>query len=564
MGEYERLSPDETEIVLPAEQMALRSTKFTEASFVDASMMVYEKSNRFALSYFGISRNEQSLLLSGLVSAHNINRMNPYTEEEKQAGIQCYVPIKHVARMMGYNIEDKNKTFYKAVRNAAAKLTSSKSLMLENDDHTGFSVFNIISQVDYNKDNDGMVAFKFSPGASELFLDNKSNFTLYSLILANKMRKIGKSGAVSLHEVLRTEFYKAERSEKGYVEVYYDFIDFKCKLFLVNTNVNTVRKILENPRYHLDLLKNNDALAYERALSIESLDVSTKEAIRKIRSSEEYKKISAYKKSPEYKRAIADLKKMQVGTEEYEALYQSKVKAVTDLDHRLQMLENSIICQYTDWSDFRRRVLIPSQKAFLEAIRDTNLMDMMFEYKPYSYKGKVIGIHFTVYTVEAYKKKEKEQGVQISLFEYLKERGYDEYNPMEASVYDEIGGAEKVATKKKKKKEKVEVTLGKIEQYIRENPVMKESLSATDMFALAKLADFEVFKEKYDMMKDNVGEIKNPVAWLTSAIKNDYRPAASNVSTTYGSKQGNYNSFHNFEQREYDFDAIEQELLSNK
>lgn len=554
-----RINPEDTEIIYKesADQIARRSTKFTEDSFADEHMMVYEKSNRFALSYYGISKNQQSLLLSGLVSAYNINKANPYTEEEKANGIQCYVPIRHVAKMMGYDIEDSNKTFYRAVKNAAMQLTSARSMMIENDDHTGFSVFNIISQVDYNKDNDGMVGFKFSPGASELFLNNDSNFTLYSLILANKMKKLGKSGAVSLHEVLKTDFYKAQKSEKGYVNVYYDFIDFKCKLFLVNTNVDTVRKILENPRYRPDLLANNDALAYERAESIESLDQSTKESIRKIKQSDEYKRINAYKKTAEYKQAVSKLKKLKVGTEEYEKLYQEKIKEVTDLEHRLQLLDNSIICQYTDWSDFRKRILIPSQKAFLEAIRDTNLMEMMFEYKPYSFKGKVIGIYFTVYTVESYKRKEMEEGVQISLFDYLKERGYDDSNPMEASLYEELGGADKVAGKKKKKQERMEVTLVKIEQYLKEKPYSKtSSLSAIEMLEISKMADFDFIKEKYDMMCQKADEIENPVAWLKAAIKNDYRPHKE-ISSTYGT-----NKF-GIEQRDYDFQKLEKELISN-
>lgn len=527
----------DVEIVDEYGQDLIRSTKFTDESFEDKNQMVYEKSNAFALSYYGISRNEQSLLLAGLVSVYNVNKANPYTESEIAAGIQCHVPIQHVAKMMGYDVTDKkNKSFYRAVKTAAVRLTNSKSILKENEDKTGFSVFNIISQVDYNNNNDGRVTFKFSPGASELFLDNKRNFTLYSLILKNKMEKNGKNGAVRLHEVLRTDFYKAEKSEKGFYQVYYDFIDFKCKLFLINTNNPTVKTILNNPRYRLDQIINNDNLAYERALAIENLDTIVRENIKNIKESEEYKKITEYKKSKEFREARNRLKMLQQGTPEYEDIYRTKIYPVIEIEQRLQNQLNNIVCQYTEWTDFRKRILVPAQKAFLETIRDTDLLDMMFEYKPYSYKGKVIGIHFTIYTIDAYKRKEREQGVQISIFDYLNER-----NPgiaaSDIEVYDDIGGADKVGgkpAKRKKKLEKIDVTLSKLETYIKSVPTDKRiELSATEMFSIAKVADFEIIKEKYDMMLTQRNRIATPVAWLTAAIKGDFKENTQKVTNPF-------------------------------
>lgn len=527
----------DVEVVDEYGQDLIRSTKFTDESFEDKNQMVYEKSNAFALSYYGISRNEQSLLLAGLVSVYNVNKANPYTESEIAAGIQCHVPIQHVAKMMGYDVTDKkNKSFYRAVKTAAVKLTNSKAILKENDDKTGFSVFNIISQVDYNNNNDGRVTFKFSPGASELFLDNKRNFTLYSLILKNKMEKNGKNGAVRLHEVLRTDFYKAEKNEKGFYQVYYDFVDFKCKLFLINTNNPTVKSILNNPRYSLDKIVNNDNLAYERALAIENLDVIARENIKKIKQSEEYNKITKYKKSKEFSEARKRLKMLQQGSPEYEEIYKNKIYPVIEIEQRLQNQFNNIVCQYTEWTDFRKRILVPAQKAFLETIRDTDLLDMMFEYKPYSYKGKVIGIHFTIYTIDAYKKKEREQGVQISIFDYLNERN-PSISSSDIEVYDDIGGADKVGgkpDKKKKKLEKIDITLSKLENYIKSIPESRRiELSATDMFALAKTADFDVLKEKYDLMLTQNNRIETPVAWLKAAIKGDFKENAKNSTNGF-------------------------------
>lgn len=559
-----KLKEEDVEVISSDDLIHKRSTKFTENAFEDPKAMVYEKSNAFALSYYGISKSEQSLLLAGLVAAYNVNKAAPYTEAEKEAGIQCYVPIKHVAKMMGYDITDKNKkSFYMTIKSAATKLTKAKGNLIEKEDHNGFSVFVVISQIDYNKFNDGQIAFKFSPGASDLFLNNEKDFTLYSLILANKMRAIGRSYAVSLHEVLRTSFYKAKRSERGFVEVYYDFIDFKCKLFLINTNNAIVQNILNDPRYQTNFLLNNDKLAYERALQIEALDVPIKEKIKQLKGSKEYKRIQEYKKSTEYKEAVKHLKNLAIGSEEYENLYATKIKEVADMDQQLMMLQNAIICQYSEWKDFSKRILIPSQKAFLEAIRDTDLMDMMFEYKPYCYKRKAIGICFTIYTVDAYKKKELEQGVQMSLFDYLKEKEGEESMTPPREIYEDVGGARKHAPVPKRirlssKRESVYETLSKIEPYIKSNTVSgMENLTAAEMLSLANLCDFEYFKEKYDMMKEKQG-IKSPMAWLTSAIKENYQPGPNESR-----EAGNAGQFNQFLKRDYDFEQLEKELIDN-
>ena len=568
--EYERISPDEIEVISPnSETIMSRSTRFTEESFTDTTVMVYEKSNAFALSYYGISRIEQSLLLAGLVSARNVNRANPYTQAEKEAGIQCHVPIAHVARMMGYDVDNKKlKSYYSTIKAAAIKLTNSASILLENEDKTQFSVFNLISQVDYNLNNDGRISFKFSPGASPLFIDNKDKFALYSLILKNKMEKLGATGAVRLHEALKTDFYKAESSKTGTYDVYYDFVDFKCKLYLINTNNKTVIDILTNPRYSLERIQSNDNLAYERALAIEELDAPTKETIANIKNSKEYKEIQLYKKTDEYKAALAKMKKMSPDDSEYDSLYNDKIKRVVDMEKRLQNQLNSIVCQYNEWGDFRKRILVPAQKAFLETFRDTDLMDMMFEYKPYRYKGKVIGIYFTLFTIEAYKQKEKSKGVQISIFDYIKEK--EEMNAsLDTNIYDEIGGADKVnpggmAGKKRGRKKgsgNVQTILKEFEDYINNIPEEKRiSFSASEMYAICKLTDIETIKEKYNIMISQSTDIESPVAWMTAAIKNNY-PASSGDGKRKSS--GAATQFNQMMEQNYNFEELEKEILAN-
>ena len=80
-----KLKEEEVEVISSDDLIHRRSTRFTENAFDDPKAMVYEKSNAFALSYYGISKTEQSLLLAGLVAAYNVNKAAPYTEEEKKA-----------------------------------------------------------------------------------------------------------------------------------------------------------------------------------------------------------------------------------------------------------------------------------------------------------------------------------------------------------------------------------------------------------------------------------------------------------------------------------------------
>ena len=84
-----------------------------------------------------------------------------------------------------------------------------------------------------------------------------------------------------------------------------------------------------------------------------------------------------------------------------------------------------------------------------------------------------------------------------------------------------------------------------------------ENLTAAEMLSLANLCDFEYFKEKYDMMKEKQG-IKSPMAWLTSAIKENYQPGPNESR-----EAGNAGQFNQFLKRDYDFEQLEKELIDN-
>ena len=64
-------------------------------------------------------------------------------------------------------------------------------------------------------------------------------------------------------------------------------------------------------------------------------------------------------------------------------------------------------------------------------------------------------------------------------------------------------------------------------------------------------SDINIIKEKYDLSQ-NVSEIGNIVGWMIKAIKEDY---------TIPKDKTKVGSFNDYEQRDYDFDALEKKLL---
>lgn len=578
------MSKNETELIkIPEEDIEVlpispvRSAKFTSESFTDRDVMVYEKNNAFALSYYGMSRIEQSLLCAGLVIAYNENKKEPFSKYAIEQGLQLSASIQDVAKIMGYEVGEGNKSFYKTIKQAALRLSKNNTFLRENATQTGFSIYNLISQIDYNKDNDGCIKYVFSPGASENFLNNNDNFTPYSMILRNQVDTNGKNTAVRLLEVLKTDLYRAKKKP---FQRYYDYVDIRAKLDLIDVHNPVFIKILENKRYSLKNVLDDSELALERLKMVEDIDSITRENITRLKNSEEYKNIIKYRKSAEFKALKTRLKELQ-GTPEYEVLYREKMMPVIEMENKMQHLLHSIVVQYSDWSDFKKRVLIPAQKAFLQVYKDADLMDLMFEYKPVYYKSKVIGVIFTIYTVEDYKKKELENGVQISIFDYINEKESvtsnstataalletktDSVNVISEQMKKEM--KKKTTAKKIKKEENLETTVELFENYIKQYPSKERiELSALEIMKLSKLADFEVLRDKYSLMLQQT-YVNSPIAWMTTAVKENYSSPVA--SSAVKKKKDGYNSkdqFNQFIRNDYEpefFKELENNILAN-
>ncbi|BDB03813.1 replication initiation protein [Clostridium botulinum] len=76
------------------------------------------------------------------------------------------------------------------------------------------------------------------------------------------------------------------------------------------------------------------------------------------------------------------------------------------------------------------------------------------------------------------------------------------------------------------------------------------NLQAKQIYDVAK-GDIDLIKEKYNIAKEN-NNIKSIVAFMVSALKEDYKGAISKVKV---------DRFNDFEQRSYDFEKLESQLL---
>lgn len=484
---------------------SVMQTSFDEQSFNNVKLMMYEKSNAFALAYYSMSGNAQKLLIAALTCVHNINHEKPLTEKEKRDGFWIAVPIKHVAMLMGCDLK-KNKNFYRTVKESAENLVELHVTMESKDGNSqSFDVFTVIPRIMYNPNGDGNVYFNFAGGTSQYYLDNSGDFTKYSLMLSQKVGEKGDLAAVRLAEVLKTSLYKANLSKTGLVSVYYDYVDLRAMLSLVDVDDPAVKNIMKSNKYS-DYI-HNGRVAYERVKAIKELDgwLNESESLRSKKS------------------------------------------------HR--------VARFSTYGNFRKLVLLPAQKVFAQCIKEfPDLMDMMFEFEPRKYNGEVIGIYFTVYTVEGYMAKEASNGVQLSLFDILEENN-DVSKTVERGMYEDISAVRITeAPEEKTKKRETEDNLQKLANFYDSLDCPKYPLTMTDLITLSQTAAAEIVIEKYKMMSKKNG-IKNPVKWLVAAIRDNYQDEDSSVYSS-SSRKTKYKN-HNFEQREYDFEDLEKKLISN-
>lgn len=96
---------------------------------------------------------------------------------------------------------------------------------------------------------------------------------------------------------------------------------------------------------------------------------------------------------------------------------------------------------------------------------------------------------------------------------------------------------------------------------------ISENIKTRDLKAIAKAADYDIDKIRTAYEKaQKAGNIENIVGWIIAAIKNGYSDPVSKNDAGTGRKENRKprNNFHNFSERDYDMDELEERLLKRQ
>lgn len=521
-------TPEEKKI----EQTAIKQAKtpnFTEEDFENADLMKYEKANKLALGYYGMNRNSKKLMTAALVLAWNINKMVKLTESELEEGFWVGAPIAHVGKLMGYDIKPgemkKSRYVYQAINDSIDGVFDAK---IKSVDEKNMSIeeFVLIDRILYNPDETGRCYFHINGGTCKYVINNGGSFTVYSLILNNYLDKNGTAVAADLYEILKTQLYLAEKNALGQTKLYMDYIDLRAKLNLINVNDPRVDDMLHDKRFaNYD---KDEEVAYRRLLELERFD----ENIDKVHQGNKLK-----------------------------------------------------VSSYNKYKHFRERVLAPTQEAFLNCYRNyPDLMPFMFDFEPKKYKGKTIGILFTVYTIDAFRQKLAAEGRQMTIFDLPSEIRLLESRQEIAETFESAGSTYKASNEEVKKimdsdakrktdaankakavhkKEVRDPAIEEREPFLKTLNALDEYFSSCnedfdyqDMFSLAMLGTSDDIKEKHQLMKQ-ASNVYNKVGWLVKALKEDWKEPKKQK------KKAEKGSFNDFSQNDYDFAKLEKMLLAN-
>lgn len=185
-------------------------------------------------------------------------------------------------------------------------------------------------------------------------------------------------------------------------------------------------------------------------------------------------------------------------------------KAQPDYDKAVEMATEK---SYDTWRDFKRNVMDVATKEITEKTE----MNLDYETRRAGKGGKTVGITFTI----SYKNPESRM-----------------------EIVDE--GVERKITDDEK--------YDLIDQV---KALIEEPLSTKDIISILEAAGYNYIKiaRQYENAKSakNIGNI---VGWMIDAVKNDYR-------TGIGKMGKRNNTFVNFEQNDYDFAELEEQLLDN-
>lgn len=166
---------------------------------------------------------------------------------------------------------------------------------------------------------------------------------------------------------------------------------------------------------------------------------------------------------------------------------------------------------YPLYADFKRKIILKTQKELKK------ISDISFEFEEIKTGRKVTSIKF-----------------------YIKPNKQNKQNKIIQSVAQQ----------------EVSVTIDESNSINKVKSIFHEditNLQAKQIYNTAK-GDIDLIKEKYQLAKES-SNIKNIVGWIIDAIKRDYKEPIGKTKV---------DRFNDFEQRTYDFDKLEKQLLGKE
>jgi len=234
---------------------------------------------------------------------------------------------------------------------------------------------------------------------------------------------------------------------------------------------------------------------------------------------------------------------------------------------------------YFRYADVKRRVIVPSQKELLEKT------DIYFEFEEIKTGRKVTGLKFKIFKNNSANESEEEQAQKLSqdnIEQEVEVNGVSDEEAREKILEEENqkSDLEKLISKvqlqqkmnqKESNKDNLEQQKVQQQEDFEPNSIedlddlvdavrmfIKEPLKTKEIKILLSVASNNVnlIKAKYDIAKQQL-HINNLMAWLISAIKNDYAEPVESKSNTSLITTPKVNRFVNYEQDNWDFDKLE-------
>lgn len=207
------------------------------------------------------------------------------------------------------------------------------------------------------------------------------------------------------------------------------------------------------------------------------------------------------------------------------------------------MRANDLMPYNNNYREFKRRVLVPSVK---DINTNTSLTVEFEEVK------KSRAVEWIVFSIGGTDKAISEKDEKVV--------------DGKASILDETKGESTSETTDKDKKDGTEKTIslsaGQLSGYAMIYGMLSETLKEKDIMTIAEAASFNYtsVKDVYDIAVSQ-GNIRNLTGWMVKMLKSgDYSKPLSVDSPKSNMKS----SFHNFDERKYDYDEIEKKYVINQ